>query len=306
VNILREKLYEKVFFKMIKNNYNFNGMWLRGNLHTHTKNSPCGHYDIEKVIEMYTSHKMYYDFLAITDHYMLTNLENYIDDDKLILFHGTEYKEGPLQTLGINIKEYNDDKNNLTNHQEIFNDVVKQGGVNIICHPHMYRDDYWPFNKLIELDNYVGIEVFNNNVKHDNKWRAVASDVWDELLSSGKAIYGFANDDMHVFPRAGGGFNMVLVEDRSREAIIKSIKNGSFYASSGVFIEEIAVEDNEIKIRAAKVPVTFRFIGKNGQVHYECFGFDGVYNCKGDEGYIRVELLREDGARAWTQPFYIV
>lgn len=290
---------------MIKNNYDFHGIWLKGNLHTHTENSPCGHYDIERVIEMYTSYKMHYDFLAITDHYMITNLENYIDDDKIILFHGSEYKKGPFQTLGINVKEYDDDKNDLENHQELFNNVVDQGGFNIICHPHMSRDDYWPFNKLIELNNYVGIEVFNNNVKHDNKGRAVATDLWDELLSSGRIVYGFANDDMHIFPRAGGAFNMVLAEERSREAIIKSIKNGSFYSSSGVFIEDIIVEGNEIAIAASKVPVTFKFIGKNGYVHHETFGLKGSYNCEGDEEYIRVELVREDGAKAWTQPFFI-
>lgn len=46
----------------ITNNYNFNGVWLKGNLHTHTEHSHCGHYTIEKVIDMYKSYKMKYDF----------------------------------------------------------------------------------------------------------------------------------------------------------------------------------------------------------------------------------------------------
>lgn len=291
---------------MIKNNYDFEGVWLKGNLHTHTKNSRCGRYDIGKIIEMYSSYKMKYDFLAITDHYMITDLDKDIDDENLILFHGIEFKEKYGQTLGINIKSHNDDMKNIENHQELFKKVVDQGGFNIICHPHMYTDDYWSFEKLKNLNNFIGIEVFNNNVKHDNSGRAVASDLWDELLTSGKRIFGFANDDMHVFPRAGGAFNMVLAKDRSREAIIDSIINGRFYCSSGVHVEEITTENNKITVSAAKLPGTFRFIGRNGVVHHEEYGLKASYKCLGNEGYIRVEVIREDGARAWTQPFYTI
>ena len=32
----------------ITNPYGYKGEYLKGNLHTHTKNSSCGHYDIKK------------------------------------------------------------------------------------------------------------------------------------------------------------------------------------------------------------------------------------------------------------------
>ncbi|MDP4143075.1 MAG: hypothetical protein Q8936_01145 [Bacillota bacterium] len=290
---------------MIKSNYNEGGIWLKGNLHTHTVNSPCGHYTIETVIDMYKAYKMKYDFLAITDHFFLTDLARYMEDSSLILFQGTEYKKGDFQTLGINIKKYDDDENNIDNHNEVFLDVKSQGGFNIICHPHAFRDDYWPFERLMQLENYIGIEIFNNNVKHDNKGRAVATDLWDKLLSSGKKIFGFANDDMHVFSRAGGAFNMVLAKEKTREQILASIFKGAFYCSSGVFIENIKNEGSLIEVKASKLPVSFRFIGKHGRILKECEGFVGSYECKGDEAYVRVELIREDGAKAWTQPFWI-
>lgn len=290
---------------MKNNNYEFEGVWLKGNLHTHTENSPCGHYPIEKVIEMYTSYKMKYDFIAITDHYNITELDNYLDDENIILFHGVEFKEKYSQTLGINIKSHNDDLKNIENHQELFKQVVDQGGFNIICHPHMNTDDYWSFEKLKNLDNFVGIEVFNNNMKHDNSGRAVATDLWDELLTSGKRVFGFANDDMHIFSRAGCAFNMVLAKERTREAIIEGITSGRFYCSSGVFIDRINVNNNKITVSVLKVPGTFRFIGRNGFIHHEGYGMEASYSCSGDEGYIRVEVLREDGARAWLQPFFL-
>ncbi|MDT8718345.1 hypothetical protein IAI10_16890 [Clostridium sp. 19966] len=292
---------------MINNPYNSDGMWLKGNLHTHTENSPCGHYPLEKVIDMYTSFKMKYDFLAITDHYVLTELDKFKNNEEIILFSGVEYKKRDLQTLGINISSYSDDKDELTNHQQLFKEVEAEGGINIICHPHAFEDDYWPFEKLTELENYTGIEIYNNNIKFDNKGRAVATDLWDKLLSSGKRVWGFANDDMHVFQRCGGAFNMVLSKEKSSHAIIGAIKNGSFYASSGIFLDSIAIKDSsiEIKLRHPNIPVEFAFIGDGGKVLKQYTGNEGSYEIQGNEKYVRAFMRREDGTMAWTQPFWI-
>jgi hypothetical protein len=292
---------------LIINPYYEHGVWLKGNLHTHTDNSACGHYTVEKVIDMYTSYKMEYDFLAITDHYGLTYLDKYIDDNKIILFQGSEYKKRNYQTLGININNYCDDIENYNNHQSLFEEVEKQGGINIICHPHVYEKGYWPLEMLLKLNNFTGIEIFNNNMKFDNKGNAVATDLWDELLSKGKRVFGFANDDMHVFQRCGGAFNMVMAKERSRDAILQALKEGSFYASTGIFLNSIEVEEDTISIdiKHNKIPVTFRFIGQDGQVLKDEIGSSSSYTCIGKEGYVRIEMKREDGAMAWSQPFWI-
>lgn len=292
---------------MIVNPYNLKGQWFKGNLHTHTMNSPCGHYSLEQVVNMYKSFKLKYDFLAITDHCQLTELGDLIFDNEIILWPGTEYKSGDLQTLGINIHSYRDDEFNYSNHQVIFDEVERQGGINIICHPHAFHDDYWPVEKLLELNNYTGLEIYNNNVKFDNKGRAVAVDLWDKLLSNGKRIFGFANDDMHIFQRCGGAFNMVLASERTSDCILDSIKKGSFYASTGIFLDAIDVVNNvlTVELKHKHIPADFSFIGSNGLILKQSTGNAASYNCIGDEGYIRIEIKREDGAMAWTQPFWI-
>lgn len=292
---------------MINNPYLSDGIWLKGNLHTHTENSPCGHYSLEKVVEMYSSSKMEYDFLAITDHYKLTELNEIKNNEDIILFSGVEYKKPALQTLGINIKSYSDDMDELTNHQQLFKEVEAEGGINIICHPHAFDDDYWPFEKLKELTNYTGIEIYNNNVRFDNKGRAVATDLWDKLLSSGKRVWGFANDDMHVFQRCGGAFNMVLAKEKNADAIISAIKHGSFYASSGIFLNSITVDNSmiSIKLKHPNIPVEFSFMGEEGKLLKHFIGSEGSYEVNGNESYVRVFMKREDGAMAWTQPFWI-
>jgi hypothetical protein len=292
---------------LIKNPYYEEGLWLKGNLHTHTEKSPCGHYTLEKVVDMYTSFKMEYDFLAITDHYHLTDLDSFMQDSSIVMIKGCEYKKRDLQTLGINIQSYDDDLDNNTNHQSLFDEVEKQGGINIICHPHAYDENYWPLEKLLGLNNYTGIEIYNNNVKFDNKGKAVATELWDKLLSAGKKVMGFANDDMHIFQRCGGAFNMVFAKEKTRDSIIEAIKMGSFYGSTGIFLSRVGVEGRKIsvEIKHNKIPVNFRFIGRVGVVLKECCGASASYECDGSEGYVRVEMERQDGSKAWTQPFWL-
>ena len=292
----------------VLNPYDYKGEFYKGNLHTHTKNSPCGHYELEDIVKMYTSYKMEYDFLAITDHYELTDLSNYEDREDILLIKGVEHKRHKHQTLGINISEYDDDLDDDNNHNELFKKVISQGGINIICHPHMGEEDYWTYEKLIELNGYTGIEVFNNNVRMDCKGRAVATDIWDKLLSNGKKVFGFANDDMHIFSRVGGAYNMVLSEEKSVESIINAFRRGSFYASFGMKVKNISFKNGVISLENGddRVPyVKFKFIGKDGVVLKEETGNKGSYKISGNEGYIRVEVYREDGARAWLQPFII-
>ncbi|MGL4874498.1 MAG: hypothetical protein ACRC30_07610 [Clostridium sp.] len=292
----------------IINPYDYEGTFLKGNLHTHTDNSPCGHYSLEKVIEMYTGYKMKYDFLSITDHMLITNLEKFKDREDIILLEGVEFKKGEKQSLGINVLEYYDDGENYSNQNNLFKRVSESNGINIICHPHLKTLDYWTYDELMKLDNYTGIEIFNNNVRMDCKGIALATDLWDKLLSSGKKVYGFANDDMHIFSRAGGAYNYVLAKKKSKEAILEGIKRGSFYSSFGVKIKDIKIEGNIISLKKDddRVPyVFFKFIGKNGEVLKEEKGIESSYIIKGDEGYVRVEVYREDGAKAWTQPFFI-
>jgi Predicted metal-dependent phosphoesterases (PHP family) len=292
---------------MLISPYNEKGNWYRGNLHCHTENSSCGTYPISRVMELYTQGKLKYDFLAITDHFLVTDLKEVIDDEKIILFQGEEFKGKACQTLGINIDGFYDDADDIDNFKELFENINHQGGFNIICHPHLNREDYWPLEKLLNLEGYLGIEIYNNNVRMDNSGRALATDIWDQLLSNGKKVYGFANDDMHVLSRCGGAFNMVLCENRTRNDIISAIRKGSFYSSTGVFINSITTHENSITVETTHthIPVTFKFIGQNGKILAEVFGSKATYKCEGDEQYVRVELHREDAARAWTQPFYI-
>jgi hypothetical protein len=143
----------------------------------------------------------------------------------------------------------------------------------------------------------------------NNSGRAVATDLWDELLTRGKRVYGIASDDFHHRSRYGGAFVMVRASEKSQVAILKAIRTGNFYASTGILLKEISLRDkNIISLAAAndRVPgAEFRFVGAGGKVLAEVQGPEASYVVRGGEGYIRAEACREDGGRAWTQPFFI-
>jgi len=285
------------------------GLWLKGNLHTHTTNSSCGYYPLEEVAGTYGDKAMKYDFLAITDHVYLTDISPVQGLNGLVVFAGVEYKPYKFQTLGINITSYMDDSDDEENHQIIFDAVQAQGGINIICHPHIYNTDYWPLDKILKLSGYTAIEIYNHNVKMNSNGRAIATDIWDALLSRGIRVYGIASDDLHHRSRYGGAFIMVQASQKNAASIFQAIKSGAFYSSTGILFQDISLKNgNELSLEIASnyIPdVTFSFIGLGGKILYKMNGPNASYVIPDTEGYIRIEAVREDGARAWTQPFFI-
>jgi hypothetical protein len=288
--------------------YAGSGGWLKGTLHVHTDNSSCGHYPLDEVVAVYGDRILRYDFIAITDHRVLTDVSGHDGRGGLIVFSGVEFKDELFQTLGIHIGEYADDESVMDNHAGIFSRVSRQGGLNVICHPHIYTDDYWPVDRLLALEGDFAIEIYNHNVRMNNSGRAVAVDVWDGLLSAGRRVYGLANDDMHHFSRLGGACSMVAAATRDKAGILAALKRGSFYASTGIWLNSIRCRRGmlEVEIGDPRTPPSLiRFIGKNGAVLQEAVGKWAGYEPRGDELYVRVECHREDGAKAWSQPFFI-
>ena len=295
--------------------------WYRGTLHVHTDNSPCGHYPVTTVRGLYADQIMRYDFIAITDHLMVTPPPP--SDDGFIVFSGEEFKRKHRQLLGIDIRSVPDDPDDLDNHQKIIDAVGEQEGLCIICHPHLYTDDYWPVEELLKLSGYCGIEIYNHNERMNNAGRAIATDVWDTLLSSGKTVWGFAGDDMHHVSRLGGGFLMVQAEDRTKQALMQAIRTGSFYASTGAFFRRIEIVEHPSDGQALRLELDavsskeseVLLIGDGGKLLGRQRGMKDMYIPLHDPGtrypgiegctYLRLELHRPDGACAWSQPFSI-
>jgi len=158
--------------------------------------------------------------------------------------------------------------------------------------------------------------------------------MWDIVLTWRLAelhlpvMYGLAVDDGHRYhdmpsreSNPGRGWVMVLAEELSASSLIEAMEKGSFYASSGVTLRQIAATDNELTVEVEPVegetyeiefigtrkgydtashPVvddegketvaTRRYSPDVGAILKTVQGTRGTYHFTGDEIYVRVRI----------------
>ncbi len=184
------------------------GQWLRGNLHTHTTRSD-GSREPQTVLDDYAGRG--YDFLMISDHDTLTTASEYSawDDRSMLLIAGSEITADGPHLLHVNASQ------TIAPHtprQRVINDAMHHD-VNsfiIAAHPNWRQAfDHASITQLREWTGYVGLEIYNGVItRHPGS--PYATNKWDMLLSEGRQVWGYANDDSHGEDHVGLGWNMVL------------------------------------------------------------------------------------------------
>ena len=126
------------------------------------------------------------------------------------------------------------------------------------------------------------------------------------MLSSGRRMWGFANDDSHA---ASGdvelGWNVAYVKDETPEGVVDALARGRFYASTGVEITRIEASDQRIVIETENASriVALRDTGRRvATVDRHTMELE----VPEDARYVRFECWGDGEAFAWTQPFFIV
>ena len=291
----------------IENPYDKQGTWLRGSFHNHTNNSD-GWFSLETVYKMYAD----YDFLAISDHDKITKL-----DAKCripTVFEAIEVSSTKPHMLLVkpphSIMEEYSNEFTIANYQRYADATIAHGGICVLVHPNRYFSNFWTIEDMLQMERYTGVEIYNGdgNVEYD-----IAFDKWDALLSAGRKVWGFGNDDSHVYGQEKQAWNMVLASENTHEAILNAIREGSFYVSTGYGFEAIRCEGSRIIIDLrsnALLDQMYKYVtlfGKDGKVLHEATGrMKRVeYECQGDEGYVRVNAYIEGGYAAFSQPLFI-
>ena len=285
---------------MLKNPYDGSSNWLRGNLHAHTTRSD-GKRDPQIVIDDYAGRG--YDFLMISDHDMVTAPSEF-DSRGMVLIPGNEVTASGPHLLHINagklVPPYNDRQNVL---DEI---AADHNALSVMAHPNWHRSfDHINQSGLRALSGYVGIEVYNGVIER-LPGSPYATDQWDQLLSSGRRVWGFANDDSHaVDGDVALGWNVVQAE-RSIESIVDGLRRGAFYASTGVRLIHIEVDGDTITVQADE-EVRFNAYREHQRRFATHIGHVLELTVPNDAKlqYVRVEAHGACGSTAWTQPFFV-
>ena len=299
--------------------------WYKGNIHTHTTESD-GDASPEVVVRWYRRHG--YDFLVLSDHNHLTILDYGSGKRRLkrpLMIPGEEISVNlhggtvPIHINGIGISrlvEPIDAGDVAGTIQANVDAIVQAGGIASINHPNFK----WAFDHeaIKQVTGASLLEVFNGhplaNV-HGGPGVFSNEQIWDGVLSAGRAIFGVATDDSHNYSdfspamsNPGRGWVVVRAAELSSEAIVEALASGDFYASTGVTLTELEVSGESIRLEIEQerdFVYATRFTGRDGAPLAESAGLKATYHMRGDEGYVRATVASSSGATAWTQPTFV-
>jgi hypothetical protein len=297
------------------------GVWLRCALHAHTTNS-----DGELAPEMLVRHYEWagYDVLAISDHWVRTDAPStakllVIPSVELNALAPTRDDDAHVLALGVTADPALPELD-FAPLQDVVAWVNESGGVPYLAHTYWsgLRADQWE-----ECEGLVGIEVWNTGCELE-VGRGDSSLHWDEALERGRLLYGLATDDSH-HPGYDSGYAWTWVHaaDKSREAVLAALRDGTFYGSTGPQIVDVAVTDGDVTVRCSGAASVTLYTGRRrgaranaGRLGYPNHSEILERNESGlitavrlerpwQQRYGRIEVRDADGNRAWTNPLWI-
>jgi hypothetical protein len=264
-----------------------------------------------------------------------------------ILIPGEEVSgEKIIHTTAMNINKLVPWKSGHEHKSEIIqfhvDSTIAAGGKTILNHPN-YRyavaaSDIIDVNELYMLELYNGHPLVNNDGDENH---LSTEEIWDSLLTAGMKIYGVASDDAHHFhtidsaySNPGRGWVMVNADELTPVAVTNAMNKGKFYASSGVFLEELIISDYSIKIivdekktnneisinkingnlsEDSSEGIFIEFIGEAGKILSTLNSSSVTYNFDRSQKYTRAKIIvrRKNSFGkiaefyAWTQPVFI-
>ncbi|NLM38855.1 MAG: CehA/McbA family metallohydrolase [Firmicutes bacterium] len=290
--------------------------WFKGNLHSHTTRSD-GRLSPPEVAEIYRTRG--WNFLAITDHDLYSYWEELNTDDFIIIpgieievkipkpWHchhivgihrtgrGARHLERIAPPEGIE----------AAGAQAAIDNFQAENYLSIYCHPLWSRVEW---EDVSELRNFTAIEIYNHGCERENR-TGLHLDHWDSFLRRGVKVWGVATDDTHQWDEDYcGGWIMVNAPQLTVEDISKAIEAGRFYSSTGPVITDFGLDGGQVYIECSPAAaihfVAFESRGKSFYAEPGETISSAVHNLRGDELFVRAEVVDANGRTAWTNPIF--
>jgi hypothetical protein len=138
--------------------------------------------------------------------------------------------------------------------------------------------------------------------------------LWDEALAAGMLLYAsLATDIHHIDQMARWGYVLVRAEKLEQWPILEAMRAGDFVAvdkDCAARVTEVTrgtgKPGSEYRVVASDAAAV-RFVGRGGVELASVAPQDGVasYAVRGDEIYVRAEILDTAGRRIYTQPVMV-
>ena len=282
---------------MVSDPYAAGGSWYKGNLHVASVRGVGK--DLPSVLgAWYAAHG--YAFLGISDMNTYTWPEEYGNR----AFPGVPTVDATYafaDVLAVGIDHWRP----AQTLQDAIDWIAAEGGLPVLAAP-LSASKSQPVATVASLHGLYGLEVYNARLASGSGVGADATMLWDQLLSAGNRIFAFAGDDAIGVddPAIGHAWIEVLAPAANRQSLLSSLRRGAFVASNGPAFTGFTVDGTTVTA-LAEPGTSLRFIGRGGRLLLTSSTNSGSYRVSGDEGYVRVEAIRDDGGRAWSQPFFI-
>ena len=330
--------------------------WYRCNTHTHTSAPPGSDANAtpESVAEWYRAHG--YHCLVITDHEHLTEVaslnQKYAAEGNFLVLPGQEITQAlqdpshhqgvrHLHVNGININRRilpmgyplpAKDTSPAQTYTRNIDAIYSAGGLPQVNHPNLRwsvrLEDLLPIAQPFLLEVWNAFPSSNNLGGNDESAQSLSTEaLWDALLSRGKIVWAVASDDAHEYvriddrlsPTPGHAWIVLRAPSLTARSITTALRDGQFYASTGVTLDEYTADDHGVSMTITPTPewgakgaaakgstrYVTTFLGANGRVLAQMPGLSPRYQFEGDEIYIRASIIDSDGRRAWTQPIFL-
>jgi hypothetical protein len=273
------------------------GSWYRGNLHVASVRGMGK--DLPSVLgSWYAAHG--YAFLGISDMNTYTWSEEY----GTRAFSGVPTVEATYpfaDVLAIGMDHWLP----AQSLQGAIDWVAADGGLPVLAAP-LSPAKPQSVAAVMGLHRLFGLEIYDARLAVNSPGAADASGLWDRLLSAGNHVLALAGDDATGVgdPVIGTAWIEVLAPAHDLASLLSSLRQGAFVASSGAELTGLGVAGTTITAETGPGS-SLRFIGRGGRLLKAVSARAGSYRVSGDEGYVRVEAVRDDGAKAWSQPFFL-
>lgn len=278
----------------------------KGNFHTHTTCSD-GHRTPEEAMAIYR--RLGYDFLAITDHRMVTDPGP--APDGLLTIPGIELdymlETQAVHILGIGVTPrivslYNPDGK----PQQAIDAIHACGGEAILCHP------AWSLNTPETMASFQGLaaaEVWNSvSTLPYNAMRSDSSSLLDVTSALGQVLPMVANDDTHFYGQeVGKGFTVVQADSLTVPDVVGALRDGRFYASQGPRFEQLELTEDELIVTCSPVDTVIFYsslVWVDDRATLRPHQTHAVYPLTHDprETFVRCQIIDSEGRSAWSSP----
>jgi len=292
------------------------GRFYRGNLHGHSTESD-GAWSPAEYVRQYRQNG--YDFVALTDHcmehygYAITDTRAFRSDNFTTLIGaelhpGQIESGGPWHLLAVGLPLDFETHREGDSGADVVARVREAGAFVAVPHPNWFTltvEDFETLGSVHAVECYNGVADYDSDRGYS--WHFI-----EMLLQRGHRVGAITTDDTHAHEGADDfmrGWVHVKAEALTPEALLRALKAGHYYSSTGAQLHNVAICSREKIVIECSPAAQILVLGDRAGVLHRMTGSQ-LTSAEFDlsdvnSRWLRVTVRDEAGQRAWTNPVWL-